>query len=318
MRSLKWIAPALAAIMLSTVAACGTTEAPQEQSSGQEIKVTDDRGVQTLPRPAKRVVALEWALVENMLTVGVKPVGIADVKQYNIWVSSEPASTSIKDVGLRHEPSLDAIASLDPDLILATTSTNCAKPLKQLEKIADVLCFSGTDPKDNLKYMRDQFTAVATAVGKKAEGDKILADFDAKLADGKKKIAAAGLDGTKLAGAHGWTDKGAPVVRMFGKGSLGSDVAEELGLENAWTGKSDDWGLAMTDVEGLTKVGDAQFYYIAPVDNIFESKFPKNRIWQNLAFVKKKQVHKLDGGTWLFGGPTSTGQFVDELVTALT
>ncbi|MQA82476.1 MAG: ABC transporter substrate-binding protein [Streptosporangiales bacterium] len=300
------------------VAACGTTEAPKEQSTGADIKVTDSRGEQTLPGPAKRVVALEWGLVENLLTLGVTPVGIADIKQYNVWVSAEPAPTSVKDVGLREEVSLDAVAGLDPDLILATTSGACGKPLPQFEKIADVLCFDGTDPNGNLQHMRDQFTAVAKSVGKGAEGDKVLADFDAKLADGKQKIADAGLAGTKLAGAHGWTDQGAPVVRMFGKRSLGSDVAEEMGLENAWTGKSDDWGLAMTDVEGLTKIGDAQFYYIAPVDNIFETKLPKNRIWQNLSFVKKDQVHKLDGGTWLFGGPASTSQFVDELVAALT
>lgn len=312
----KLIAPALAAALVVSAAACGTTEAPKEESSGKAVKVTDSRGVQTLDGPKKRVVALEWALVEDLLAVGVKPVGVADVKGYNTWVSAQPVDKSTKDVGLRQEVSLDAVAELDPDLILGDSTNTCGKTLEQFEKITDVLCFKGTDPKDNFGYMQDQFSAIATAVGKKDEAKKQLDALDQKIADGKEKLAAAGLEGKQFAGAHGWTDKGAPVVRMFGQNSLGSDIAERMGMKNGWKGKTDEWGLATTDVEGLTKLGDVHFFYIAPEDNIFKTTLPKNRIWKNLSFVEKKQVYELDGGTWLFGGPTSAGQFVDEIVKA--
>src|SRR5690606_7758687 len=181
-----------------------------------------------------------------------------------------------------------------------------------------VLCFKGTDPKDQFGYMQDQFTAIATAVGKEEEAKKALDALDAKIADGKKKIAAAGLAGKEFAGAHGWTDKGAPLIRMFGHNSLGSEIAERMGMKNGWKGKTDEWGLTTTDVEGMTKLGDVHFFYIAPEDNIFKTTLPKNRIWRNLEFVKKKQVYEIDGGTWLFGGPTSCGQFVDEIVKAYT
>ena len=314
----KLIAPALAAVLVLSSAACGTTEEPQDDSGGTTVKVTDSRGVQTLKGTKKRVVALEWALVEDLLAVGVKPVGVADVKGYNTWVSSEPLDPKTKDVGLRQEVSIDAVAELDPDLILGDSTNTCGKTLSQFEKIADVLCFKGTDPKDQFGYMQDQFTAIATAVGKEEEAKKALDALDAKIADGKKKIAAAGLAGKEFAGAHGWTDKGAPLIRMFGHNSLGSEIAERMGMKNGWKGKTDEWGLTTTDVEGMTKLGDVHFFYIAPEDNIFKTTLPKNRIWRNLEFVKKKQVYEIDGGTWLFGGPTSCGQFVDEIVKAYT
>ncbi|MQA01652.1 MAG: ABC transporter substrate-binding protein [Streptosporangiales bacterium] len=316
MRLVKLLAPALVAALVLSIAGCGTTEPPKEEGGGKKVTVTDSRGKQTLDGVATRVVALEWALVEDLLAVGVQPVGVADVKGYNTWVSAEPAPKSIKDVGLRQEVSIDSVAELNPDLILGDSTNTCGKTLKQFQKIADTLCFDGTDPKDNFGYMQDQFTAIAKSVGKEKEAEKQLDALDAKIADGKKKLAAAGMSGKEFAGAHGWTEKGAPVIRMFGKGSLGSDIAEQMGMKNGWKGKTDEWGLSTTDVEGMTKMGDVHLFYIAPVDNIFKTTLPKNRIWQNLTCVEKKQVYQLDGGTWLFGGPSSASQFVDELVKA--
>ena len=53
-------------------------------------------------------------------------------------------------------------------------------------------------------------------------------------------------------------------IRPFAEGSLLSDVTERLGMANAWTEPGDPvYGLGQTDVEGLTRLGDAAFLYIA-------------------------------------------------------
>lgn len=308
---------AMAMVALLSVAACGTTEPRRTNDRGPAVTVTDDRGRQRLDHVAERVVVLQWSYAEDLLAVGVTPVGVAQVKEYNTWVTAAPLPEGVKDVGLRQQPSLDAVAGLDPDLIIGDTSSTCGKTLGQFEKIAKVLCFDGTDAKDNFGYMRRTFTAIAGAVGKTVEAKRRLAGMDAKLATAKKQLAAAGGAGTSFACAQGWTDQGAPVVRMFGRGSLAVAVGERLGLKNAWHGSTDEWGLTQTDVEGLTKLGDTQFVYVAPVDNVFTTALPKNRIWRNLPFVQDGHVHALDGGTWLFGGPLSTAQFADQLVKAL-
>lgn len=309
---------ALAVVALLSTAACGTTEPPRTKASGPSVTVTDDRGTQHLDHAARRVVVLQWSYAEDLLAVGVTPVGVAQVKEYNTWVSAAPLPKGVKDVGLRQQPSVDTVAGLDPDLVIGDTSSTCGKTLGQFEKIAKVLCFDGTDAKDNYGYMRRTFTSIAAAVGRSAEAKQRLAALDTKLAKDRQKLADAGRAGTSFACAQGWTDQGAPVVRMFGRGSLAVAVGERLGLENAWHGKTDDWGLTMTDAEGLTRLGDTQFVYVAPVDNVFTTSLPKNRIWRNLPFVKKRHVHPLNGGTWLFGGPLSTAQFADELVETLS
>lgn len=326
MRRVRSIAVAAAGALLIGGAGCGTTEeAPR--SSGQTsaagpMTVTDGRGKAiTLKEPAKRVVGLEWGEIEMLVTLGVMPVGAADVKGYDTWVTAAKLDPSVKDVGTRGEPSVDAIVALQPDLVVMEAERGSTL-VTQIEKFVPVLVAKGSDAADNLKRMRDDFKMIATAVGKTGEADRALADFDAALADGKKKIADAGQAGKEFAIADGWKEGSSVSIRMFGQGSLVSQLGIQLGLHNAWTGKTDEvWGLGQTDVEGLTalKNKDLRFFYNASdgVD-VFADGLAGNAIWQSMAFVQQRKLHRMPNGIWTFGGPLSCKQYVDELVKAYT
>lgn len=317
----------LPAALLATGAlllgACGTTEqatsAGADTAESQEVTVTDSRGKKvTLERPAERVVALEWAEVEMLSTLGADLVGVADPKGYSTWNQAEPLPDSVEDVGLRAEASVDSIVALEPDLVVLEAERG--SPLtRQLEKYVPVIVTSGSDASRNLDRMRDDFTMIAQAVGATDEAEEILAELDDKLAEGRRRMEDAGAAGTTFAMADGWIEGSNVNIRMFGEGSLFSDVAEELGLENAWKGKVDPmWGLGTTDVEGITALKDEedlQFVYSASDEpDPFADGLRKNPIWRKLAFVEKGNVHKLDDGTWTFGGPASIESFVDQLL----
>ena len=85
-----------AALSAALIAACGTTEdtadagSPGAAASSGPVDLTDERGPVHLPAPATKVVSLEWGLTENLVALGVKPVGQADVKGYNIWAKPAP------------------------------------------------------------------------------------------------------------------------------------------------------------------------------------------------------------------------------------
>ncbi|RSM98224.1 ABC transporter substrate-binding protein [Nonomuraea sp. WAC 01424] len=323
MRSL----PAVMAAML-LLTACGTTEAPvapvapatpePSASAAVPITVTDARGKQvTLDRPATRVVGLEWGEVEMLVALGVQPVGAADVKGYGTWVTAAPLDASVKDVGTRQEPSVDSIAALQPDLVVMESDD--AGLIGQLEKIAPVIVAKGSDAAANLTRMSADLTMLATAVGRTEEAAKVMADFDAAMADGKAKIAASGSAGQKFMMADGWKDGSKISIRPFGKGSLVSDVAERLGLANAWTGEVDrQWGLGSTDVEGMTAVKDEnlRFFYNASDGADVFADLAGNALWKSLSFVKQNRISKLPDGIWTFGGPLSCRQYADALVKA--
>jgi ABC-type Fe3+-hydroxamate transport system substrate-binding protein len=321
MRTTRAAATALITLALA-LTACGSSEedtgSSDDGSAGGPVTVTDSRGEQVeLDEPADSVVALEWSEAEDLVSLGVMPVGIAQVDDFKTWVNTVELDDDVTDVGLRSEPSTDAIAGLQPDLII-TEADRSQSQIDNLEEFAPVLVTDGTDQSDNIGQMRNNLQMIATAVGKEDVAQQLLDDLDASIEDGRQAIEKAGLEGATFAAAHGWTEGGSVSIRMFGQGSLFSDVAEELGLSNAWKGKVDEWGLTTTDVEAMTQLGDTHFMYIAPEDNVFAEALPDNPIWQGLPFVEKGNVHELDGGTWAFGGPKSCEQLVDEIVGALT
>ena len=85
-RALRTVLGAVAGLLV--LAACGTTEppapaAPVPTTAAGPGSLTDSRGKQiNLPSPAQRVVALEWNVAEHAVSLGVMPVGVADVTGY--------------------------------------------------------------------------------------------------------------------------------------------------------------------------------------------------------------------------------------------
>jgi ferric hydroxamate transport system substrate-binding protein len=313
------VAAAAAALLLS---GCGTTEttpsAAAEQGS-QPVTVTDSRGTTvTLDRPATRVVGLEWAEVEMLGTLGVSPVGVADPKGYATWDSAAPLDDDVQDVGGRGEPSVDSIIALQPDLVVMEADRGTAL-IRQVQEYVPVIVTSGSDASRNLDRMREDFTMIAQAVGRSDKAKQVLADLDEKVAEGRERIEAAGATGSAFAMADGWMEGSNVSIRMFGKGALFSDVAEKLGLENAWTGKVDPvWGLGTTDVEGVTALEDnkdLRFLYSASAEpDVFTQGLADNPIWESLPFVERDNMTKLDKGTWTFGGPAACEKFIDQLL----
>ena len=324
LRSLFVAVMAAAALLLS---ACGTTEAPAQSAAdagGEKITITDSRGKKvTLDGPATRTVGLEWNAVEHLLSLGVKPVGVSDVEGYNAWVKAEPLDASVKDVGIRGEPSMDSIASLRPDLIVATTDLTQGA-IKQLEQLGPVIVLRSADASDGIGQMRENLQLVAKATGTEERAHKLLAEFDAKLAQGRKALAEAGLSGDRFFFGDGYVEAGQVTIRPFAEGSLASDVTERLGLENAWPGKGDpSYGLDETDVEGLTRLKNVDHFVYYHNDKAggpdpFTDGLGGNAVWQSLPFVKTDAVHRLPDGIWMFGGPSSMTQYVDALVAELT
>lgn len=321
----------LAAVAALLLAGCGTSEAPGSPSgddadpAGAPITLADARGTAiTLNGPAVRTVGLEWNVVEHLVSLGVMPVGVADVEGYTNWVQAEPLEPGVTDVGVRGEPSIDAIAALRPDLVLATTDLPSGA-VSQIEAFAPVLVVDPADAENPIEQMRENLELVAQATGKQAEAERLLADFDATLDEGRAAIADAGLTGRPSAFADGFIDGGQLSIRPFTEGSLVGGVNTELGLVDAWPMEGDaDYGLASTDIEGLANLpaGTLFVYYTndAAYDNVdpFASALQGNAIWDALPFVRSGDVHRLPDGIWMFGGPSSMQQYVDALVAELT
>ncbi|NBE51043.1 ABC transporter substrate-binding protein [Streptomyces boluensis] len=318
---------AATAALALTASACGSAadqaggggDAEKAGSGSGSITVKDTKGEQKLDGPAKKVVALEWTYAEDLLALGVQPTGVADIGQYDQWVTAGPRfAKSTKDVGTRQAPSLESIKALKPDLIV-TSKIRSEANYKQLSEIAPTLMFDPYATDSEFEEMRTTLKTLGTATGKEDAADKALKDLDGKIAAAKKKIGEEGKDGEKVTVARGYTTDGAATVEILTGSTIPGALLPKLGLENGWNGKADAYGMSKVDVEGLKPVEKSSLAYVAAKnDDVFAKSLPKNALWKSLDFVKKDRVHALDPGTWFFGGPYSTAQAADELATALT
>ena len=309
---------ALAAALLAT-AACGTTEdGAGDTETGAEtgpVSVTDFLGrTVELDAPAEKVVALEWAEVELAASLGVMPVGVADVEGYNTWVGGiVPLDDSVTDVGTRSEPSVDTIAGLGADLVIMETDDE--ELVANIEEFVPVLVTEGSNETDNIARMKRDLDMIATLTGKTAEAEALWADFEAKIQETADAIGAAGTGDLPFLFADGWIEGDAVAIRPFGTGSLVGALGSAAGLQNAWTGETDGiWGLGVTDVEGMTQYADTELKFIhnnADDSNIFTAELAGNAIWDDLQFVKNGEVHELPKGVWTFGGPKSSEAILD-------
>jgi iron complex transport system substrate-binding protein len=315
-----------AALAALALAACGTTEAPSgpdaSAPAGEAVTVTDARGEAVeIPAGVEDVVALEWVVVEHLQTVGIVPVGVADVEGYQSWSGTgAPLEGEPTDLGTRQEPSIDAIAGLAPDLIV-TALGNTPETIADLEAIAPVVVLQAADASKGLDIVRDDLRLVGEATGRSEDAEAAIEEFDARLEEIATQVEDEGLAGTPIAHLDGYENAGQIEIRTYADGALLAAAFQEVGFENAWTGEGDEqYGLGITDVEGLTALPeDAHIVYLSVGDDdVFANELSSNAVFQGLPAVQNGNVHRLPDGIWLFGGVDSVTAYLDALVEAIT
>ena len=306
----------LALACVAVLSACSSGTAGESGSGA--ISVADSTGTVHLSTTATRVVSLEWSYTEDLLTLGVTPVGVADAGTYGAWVAGPKLPSGVPDVGTRAQPSLEKIKALNPDLIIAEKSRSTAN-LAQLRQIAPVLLFDAYSPTRGslVTTANTNLTRIGTAVGRSSAATKVVSDYSAAVADAKARIA--GKAGTTITLLQGFTVNGQPSIRAYTGNSQAVQVLESIGLANAWRGKdSDPSGFTATGVEGLTSVSDSTVLYVAQdSDNPFTGALAGNATWKSLGFVRHDRLHALGARTWFWGGPTSDEVLIDAAVKAL-
>lgn len=151
------------------------------------VDITHDLGTTDVPDAPQRIVVLEYSFVDTLATVGLAPVGIADDDKRDSIV---PIYTNVigddwTSVGTRKSPSLEVIASLQPDLIIADTSRHEAI-YGALSEIAPTIVFDSLT--GTYETAIEAAKTIAHAVGKDAEMDARLVEHDAIMQEAKAAI----------------------------------------------------------------------------------------------------------------------------------
>lgn len=315
--------PALALVAALSLAACGG-DGNDASAGTAALAITDDTGKRVeLERPARRVVAIEWESAENVLALGVDPVGVGDREIYRDWVAAgEDLPEGTQSVGTRGEASLEKIASLKPDVIVAGRD-GIEKSRAKLERIAPVAVFDiapepGSDATE-WERMTTEVQRLGVLLGKPEAADALLARLERTLHEQRAKVERAGAAGQSVALVQGFTD-GKPSARLFDDGAQLAEVLRRLGLENAFKGKRQRWGITPAGLEGLRRVAGADWMLTLalPSDDPFRETWSENPAYRRFPVVERDQVVPLGGDTWTWGGPLSAELAARRIAAAVT
>jgi len=278
-------------------------------------------GETTITGTPQRIVALEWTYVEDLLALGIQPVGVADIAGYKTWVKIPvELGPQAVDVGLRGEPNLETLVSLKPDLIIGLDYSFGAA-YEQISAIAPAIAFNpypADKTASTFEEMRTTLMTIAQVTGKMAEGEAALKRLDEKIAAGRAQLEQAGLSNENFILSQIYFYDGATSARLFTDNGMAAEIVSQLGLQNGWEDEWQQYGFTTVGAETLSELDEVHFFYVDNAEGSALAQSSFKEVWDSLSFVKAGRAYPLGGDTWLFGGPLSAERLVDLVVSALT
>ena len=254
------------------------------------VTVKDAKGEFTLDKTPSRVVALEYSFVDALAQVGVSPVGVADDNKIDrILPQVREKIAAWQSVGTRSQPSLEVIASLKPDLIIADPSRHTAV-FEELKKIAPTVMFDSRHE----SYQENLETAqkIGDLVGKSAEMKAKINEHNDYIANIAKNL---GVQGKKASFGTSREDK---FNIQNDNGYVGSFLTT-LGF--APTKLNSDQAFVEINLEQLV-MEKPEYLFIAHYrDESIARKWEAVPLWKAIPAVKANHVYSVDADMWARG-----------------
>ncbi|WP_422461228.1 MULTISPECIES: iron-siderophore ABC transporter substrate-binding protein [unclassified Endozoicomonas] len=267
-------------------------------------------------RPDK-IAALNWTQAEMLLTLGITPAGVTSIKGYKEWQSNSPIMPDgVQELGLRSEPSLEAIAALKPDLILGYQWRH-NRIIAELEAIAPTVLFTQYPTTDNpsnyYHRMQSVFRSVARLTDQTTLAEEKLREMEQLMGQARRRIQQAGMTGQSVVvGKFVGMGLG---LRVYADASMAGAIVNELGLVNSWHSALPGRDFTHVDLLKLTTIGDASLLIIGSQPDDLPA-MTRSPVWQAIPAVREGRVHYLPA-LWSFGGPLSATRMATAIVSQL-
>lgn len=228
-----------------------STEEAATSSTTYPLTVQDDNGDVVIPARPERVVTIGEELNEILVVLDILPVGFGSgrverggPKETGIpftgdYLDTEVAGTPIYVGG--QSPNLEAVAALQPDLILFPNTDDAA--YNALSQIAPTL---GIFPQGRQDWQR-LVTLLGEIFGKQAQAAQVVADFDARVAQLREELAP-------IVAEH------PNITLLYLPGAATTMVFDE---RYAFGGMVEDLGFTLA-VPANVEIGDSGFSVISP------------------------------------------------------
>ena len=304
----------LVAALFLVLAGCGGTqqeENAKEQDNGTKsgsYTVEHAMGKTEIKGTPERVVILTNEGTEALLALGVKPVGAVKSWLGDPWYDHiKEQMEGVTEVGTESEPNLEAIAALQPDLIIGNKMRQ-EKIYEQLNQIAPTV-FAETLKGD----WKENFMLYAKAVNKEEKGNEVMEEYNKRIEELKGKL------GDKLNEKVSIVRFMAGDVRIYHKDSFSGVILEQLGFARPESQNVNDFAETGVTKERIPAMdGDILFYFTYEQGDGEATKVEKEWIndplFKNLQAAKQGKVYKVNDVIWnTAGGVLAANLMLDDI-----
>ncbi|MEX2292060.1 MAG: iron-siderophore ABC transporter substrate-binding protein [Mycobacteriales bacterium] len=302
--------PMAAAAAVALLAACGGTGSePTSTAQEQDVSadaafprtISHDKGSTEIPQRPERIVALDNSLVEAVVLLDRPLVGgissYRDLKGFPPYLGDAVEDT--EEVGPLETPDLEAIAALEPDVIVSATVRHDAL-YDELSKIAPTVFVKTTGPQ-----WRENVTFLGEVLGAEDKASEELADYKRRAKEVGDAINAKAdnptisivrfLDGP---------------TRLMQKSSFIGHILVDAGLARPDSQDVEDFAAEVGEEQIRQADGDHIFVTSYSGGEPSKERFLRNPLWAQLEGVKAGNVHEVADEIWMTSVSVQGAQLV--------
>lgn len=311
-------------LMAMSVVACSTDNSKEmapEESAEESITILHSAGTTVLDKPAERVVVLEWIYGEDMLALGVQPVGMTDMEGYSTWMNSGDIKLdeNVADLGVRGSANLEDIAALKPDLIV--TADYYEYDYELLNAIAPTIVltpYPGEDyPTGEYDHMIDSIEIMGKALGLDDKATEVIDNLEKAYADASEKLKSTDVDLDYIE-LIDFSTSDTVSMYLYTDTSIHTTILEKIGFNNIYKPeKFELYGQTNINVENLVGLDKHTLFVVADEGaDIFSKDLISENVLNGLDFYTNDKIYYLGTDASPFG-PLSTLTFVDTVVESV-
>jgi iron complex transport system substrate-binding protein len=257
--------------------------------------ISHELGITTVPDAPKRVVVLEFSFVDALAAIGVAPVGIADDNKRDRIVAAytDIIGDDWQSVGTRKTPSLEVIAALKPDLIIAdkTRHSGVYETFSQIAPTIVLDSLGGT-----YQDAIEQTLVIGTALGFEDEAKERVAAHTALMAEYVAEISKASGGVTAQFGVTNATG-----LWLHSPLSYNGSLLEKFGFSSSMTpteGEVYETNYVPTSLERLSVVDPDILILGKYADPAFTDSLVGEALYENMKSVKNDHVYNVVAHQW--------------------
>ncbi|WP_017569479.1 siderophore ABC transporter substrate-binding protein [Nocardiopsis halotolerans] len=297
------------------LAGCSAETEANTTEAAETIVVEAENGEIEIPRNPETVVVFDNAQLDILDALGVDVAGVPAADNVPELLADHAESDDVANVGSLFEPDFEAVAALDPDLVISGGRSSAVTG--ELAEIAPTIDMS-LDSADVLGSISERTTAYGEIFDRADEAETLVTEFENRVEEVGARVAEAG-DGLVLMSNAGEISAYGPGSRFgFFYDALGLEPAVEIANEESRHGE-------VMSFEALAEA-DPDWLYVIDRDNAIDTEgaTPAEQVLDNelvdrTTAAREDQILHLDSAEmYLVGGVQAHLNAIDDIDAALS